>query len=108
LPATSLKIVLDRATPRPASTSVISELALSHSTAMRGLAWTEAKTRSTDKFIAGEVMQQHLHARHGFLKGCERRRQDFHRGGRRVTDMQLAVFAASQGADLFHGFVRPL
>jgi hypothetical protein len=32
--------------PRPASTSMISELTLSHSTAMRGLAEIEAKTRS--------------------------------------------------------------
>ena len=46
LPATSLKIVVTNAMPRPASTSVISELALSHSTAMGGLARMEAKRRS--------------------------------------------------------------
>jgi len=38
-----LKIVLERAMPRPVSTSVISELALSHSTAMRGFARMGAK-----------------------------------------------------------------
>jgi hypothetical protein len=32
-----LKIDVAKAMPRPASTSVMSELALSHSTAMRGL-----------------------------------------------------------------------
>jgi len=38
-----LKIVLEGAMPHPVSTSVINELALSHSTAMRGLARMGAK-----------------------------------------------------------------
>ena len=39
-------IVVTTAMPRPASTSMISELPLSHSTAMRGLAEMGAKMRS--------------------------------------------------------------
>ena len=41
----SWKLVGARAMPRPASTSVIIELTLSHATAMRGLEEIEAKTR---------------------------------------------------------------
>ena len=53
-------------------------------------------------------MQQHLHARHGFLKRCERWRQYLHRGNLGVADMQLAIFAASQRADFFHRFIGAL
>ena len=65
-------------------------------------------SQSGNEFIAGEVMQQHLDAGHGFLKRGECRRQYLHRGGRRVADVQLAIFAASQRADFFHGFVGAL
>src|SRR5206468_1083956 len=50
-------------------------------------------------------MQQYLHARHSFLKRCERRWQYLHRGRRCIADVQLPIFAASQRADFFHGFV---
>src|SRR5207245_1619692 len=64
--------------------------------------------QSGDEFIAGEVMQQHLYAWHSFLKPDERWRQDLYRWGRRVADVQLAIFAASQRSDSFHGFIDAL
>jgi hypothetical protein len=60
--------------------------------------------QSSDEFIAGEVVQHHLHARDGLLKRCERWWQYLHRGNMDVADMQLAVFAASKRADFFWRF----
>jgi len=61
--------------------------------------------QSGDEFIAGEVMQQHLHARRGFLKRRKRWRQYLHCGRRRVADVQLAIVSSRQRANLIHGFI---
>src|SRR4030095_5046374 len=53
-------------------------------------------------------LERSCHAWHGLLKRGEPWRQNLHRGRRRVADVQLAVFAASQSADFFHKFVGAL